>query len=64
MDPAYVYRVYRSQSGLLVRKLPGTGGSTGEGPLTIEINKPCAGSPGLLDRASRHAVALYRRFGD
>jgi hypothetical protein len=64
MDPAQVYRVYRSQSGLLVRRLPVTGDSAGDAPLTIEINKSCAGSPGLLERASRHAVALYRGLSD
>ena len=60
MDPAYVYQVYRAQSGLLVRRVVADGSEAGNGKLTIEINKSCAGSPGLLERASRHAERLVR----
>ena len=62
MDPAFVYQVYRAQSGLLVRKVAADSSETGSGKLTIEINKSCAGSPGLLERASRHAEKLVRYF--
>ena len=64
MDPAFIYQVYRGQSGLLVRKVPVADSETGGGTLTIEINKSCAGSPGLLEMASRHAVKFVRHVYD
>jgi hypothetical protein len=64
MDPAFVYRVFRGQSGLLVRKVPAAGSEEGGGVLTIEINKSCADRPGLLDGASRYAVTMVRHFAD
>ena len=60
MDPAYVYQVYRAQSGRLVRWVLADGSEAGDGKLTLEINKSCAGSPGLLEKASRHAERLVR----
>ena len=64
MDPTFIYQVYRGQSGLLVRKVGTADSETGGGKLTIEINKSCVGSPGLLETASRHAVRLVRHFSD
>lgn len=64
MDPAYVYQVYRGQSGLLVRKVAAADSGKDGGKLTIEINKSCAGRPGMLDRASRYAVRLVRNIAD
>ncbi len=58
MNPDYVYRVYRSQSGLLVRKTPQYGATVAGDVTTIEINKSCAGSPGLLRRAGRYLDGL------
>lgn len=59
MDPGYVYRVFRSQSGLLVRKAePPTVQHTG-GMATIEINRSCAQqSPGPIARARRFLERL------
>jgi hypothetical protein len=62
MDPAYIYRVYRGQSGLLVRKVPVS--ADGDNRLTIEIRKSCARSPDLFDRASRYAQRLARTIAD
>lgn len=64
MDPAFVYQVYRGQSGLLVRKVPAAASGRDGGILTIEINKSCADRPGMLDRASRYAVRLVRHIAD
>lgn len=64
MDPAFIYQVYRGQSGLLVRKVAAAGSETAGGKLTIEINKSCADSPGLLETASRQAVRLVRNISD
>jgi len=41
IDPAYKYTVYRSQSGLLVRKQLLETARYEEGSLVIEIEKPC-----------------------
>jgi hypothetical protein len=64
MNPHYVYRVYRSQSGLLVRKAAQSGASSAGGVTTIEINKSCAGSPGLFTRVVRYLEQLPERFRD
>jgi hypothetical protein len=58
MDPRYVYTVFRSQSGLLVRKAePPTVRHT-HGMTTIEINRSCAQSPGPIARAHRFLERL------
>ena len=49
MDEDVLYRVYRGQSGLLVRRTPGPG-ITPTGGLTIDINKACGQESGLLQR--------------
>lgn len=49
MDEQVLFRVYRGQSGLLVRRLPETGNLAGAG-LTIDIHKPCEPETGLLRR--------------
>jgi hypothetical protein len=58
MDPRYLYRVYRSQSGLLVRKTARPGSGRIAGVTTIEINKSCASSPDLFTRARRYLKSL------
>ena len=64
MNPHYVYRVYRSQSGLLVRKAALRGVITDGGVTTIEINKSCAESPGPFRRAGRYLGTLLERVRD
>ena len=62
MDAAYVYRVYRSQSGLLVRKfMPPQTLDTG-GVLTIEIERSCAAEPGMFEKAARFTGNLLHRM--
>lgn len=41
MDEHYVYRVYRGQSGLLVRKQPRLAEAGAAGGFTIPINTQC-----------------------
>ncbi|MEN8106992.1 MAG: hypothetical protein ABFS22_03195 [Pseudomonadota bacterium] len=62
MDPAFIYQVYRGQSGLLVRKVPAADSPASDGTLTIDINRSCGGSPGLLERAGGYANRLVRRI--
>lgn len=50
MQEGFLYRVYRTQSGLLVRRdKPVRPNSPGQG-LTIEISKACGGQPGWFSR--------------
>jgi hypothetical protein len=50
MQEDILYRVYRTQSGLLVRKSTATPvGISGAG-ITIEISKACGEQPGLFRR--------------
>jgi hypothetical protein len=62
MDAAYVYRVYRSQSGLLVRKLMPPQTLDAGGVLTIEIERACANEPGMFEKAARFTGHLLRRI--
>ena len=60
MDGIFVYRVYRGQSGLLVRRnrqaVPG-----GErGVITIDINKTCGQQAGWLQRALAYTGRLIQ----
>lgn len=64
MNPDNLYRVYRSQSGLLVRKVAQAGISRTGGVTTIEINKSCAESPGPLRRAGRYVERLLGSPGE
>jgi hypothetical protein len=41
MDEQHVYRVYRGQSGLLVRKMPRQAEAGAAGGFTIPINTQC-----------------------
>jgi hypothetical protein len=50
MDPGQLYRVYRGQSGLLVRQEPLLGAAAGSSGLTIAINKACGEEAGWLER--------------
>lgn len=62
MDPAFIYQVYRGQSGLLVRKVTAADSPASDGTLTIDINHSCGGSPGLLERAGGYTDRLVRRI--
>ena len=62
MDTAHVYRVYRSQSGLLVRKLMPPQAPDAGGVLTIEINRACGTEPGLFEKAARFTGKLLHRM--
>jgi hypothetical protein len=64
MNPHYLYRVYRSQSGLLVRKAARSGARSAGDVTTIEINRSCAESPGPYRRAVRYLQRLLDRFAD
>ncbi len=54
MDENVLYRVYRGQSGLLVRRVPGPD-NPASGGLTIDIHKPCSAERGLLQRIMQPA---------
>ena len=49
MDENMLFRVYRGQSGLLVRRVPGPGIPESAG-LTIDIHRACEEEPALLQR--------------
>jgi hypothetical protein len=49
MEENVLFRVYRGQSGLLVRRVPGPEGPMPAG-LTIDIHKACGQESGLLQR--------------
>jgi len=59
MDTAYRYRVYRSQSGLLVRKERLTEGSI----ITIEINSDCTQQSGLFSHIAGIAGKFFQSAG-
>jgi hypothetical protein len=63
MNPHYLYRVYRSQSGLLARKAVLPTARNAGGVTTIEINKSCADSPGPFSGAGRYLERLLGWFG-
>jgi len=50
MDPGYLYRVYRGQSGLLVRRQPLLADGAAAAGLTIEISRACSRPDGWLAR--------------
>jgi len=54
MDVNFRYRVFRSQSGLLVRKERLAAGNI----ITIEINSDCASRVGLVDRFRAHLAVI------
>lgn len=59
MDEGTVFRVFRSQSGLFVRRHSDvTGNSAGEA-MTIEINAACADEPDLGERVGRFLGGLF-----
>ncbi len=60
MEEAFVYRVYRGQSGLLVRKARRADPADDGGGMTIDINKTCASEPGLLRRMATFTEGLVR----
>jgi hypothetical protein len=64
MDVHAIFRVYRSQSGLLARKFALPSASHAAGVTTIEINRSCAESPGPFARAGRYLEKLLGRAGD
>ncbi len=50
MQEGFLYRVYRAQSGLLVRKSALLDATSPGAGLTIEINKACGAQPGWFSR--------------
>jgi hypothetical protein len=62
MDATYVYRVYRSQSGLLVRKLMPPQALDAGGVLTIEIERACGTEAGMFEKAARFTGDLLHRM--
>jgi hypothetical protein len=56
MQPGFLYRVYRSQSGLLVRKIP----LPDSGGITIDIRRACSRPAGFWQRLG---AWLQRRSG-
>jgi len=54
MDDSAVYRVFRGQSGLFVRKDSATRGTGTDSGLTIEIDAACADKPGIPERLGRY----------
>lgn len=62
MEEGYTFRVYRGQSGLLVRKEPSApDGGTAAG-ITIDIQPPCSEAPGLLRRVVAALEAAVQGF--
>jgi hypothetical protein len=61
----YRYRVYRGQSGLLVRKqrLPDPDATDG-GVITIEINSACTSRQGVFDKMAGFAGRLFHSAGN
>jgi hypothetical protein len=63
MDPRYVYRVFRSQSGLLARMTEAPTARHTAGVTTIEITRSCAQSPGPFARGRRFLERLLGKAG-
>lgn len=61
MHEDQLYRVYRGQSGLLVRSTPLVDITHPESGITIDINKACNADQGMLDKAAAYAVHLNRK---
>lgn len=59
MSEGQLYRVYRGQSGLLVRKAPLT--DSAARAITIDISTACSTGRGLLDGVAEYARRLNRR---
>jgi len=64
MDEGRLYRVYRGQSGLLVRKTAPAGVDSAGGGITIEINKSCGEKRGALEGVTEYAGRLNRGSAD
>ena len=63
MRPDYLYRVYRSQSGLLVRKERRSEPAATGDVITIEINSACTSRQGLFDKVTGFTRRLFRAAG-
>jgi len=61
MSAGQLYRVYRGQSGLLVRKIPLAGAASPAGGITIELNKACSAQHGLLGEVAEYTGRLNRK---
>ena len=62
MEEGYTFRVYRGQSGLLVRKERMVSDVDVAAGITIDINQPCAQPPGLLQRLVSVIESTVQRF--
>lgn len=60
MDVDFRYRVFRSQSGLLVRKEPLAAGDI----ITIEINSNCTPRSGLFSKFAGYTGKLFQAVGN
>lgn len=60
MAEQQLYRVYRGQSGLLVRRFP-LAAAAGSDGITIDIRRACGRERGLLDGAAEYTGRLNRR---
>lgn len=56
-----LYRVYRGQSGLLVRQVPLADMAIPGHGITIEINKACTAGRGMVDEVTEYAGRLNRK---
>lgn len=52
VDPAMIYRVYKTQSGLIARAAPRPPLPPGNQPLTIDIDRACGKQPGFWSAAA------------
>jgi hypothetical protein len=62
MNAGYLYRVYRSQSGLLARKAVQPGAGSAGGVTTIAINKSSAPTPGRFGKTAHYLERLVPRI--
>lgn len=60
MQEGPLFRVYRGQSGLLVRRVPPVADAS-SGSITIDINKACTSDQGVLTGVAAYAARLNHR---
>jgi len=64
MGEGRLYRIYRGQSGLLVRKAPLADIDSSGNGITIEINKACSAGRGLLESVAEYTGRINSRPAD
>jgi hypothetical protein len=60
IDPERLYRVYRTQTGLITRDEPLPRARPGEAMLTIEVDRACGGEPNYWERFAAWADGAVR----